>query len=135
MHKVLIIDGDFSSAKKIASALAKSGFEVMAASSQSEGLKITDDDCPDAIVVKDSPPQLDGFKLCQPIRRIFDIPLILLGDKPEREVYLPTLESEADWNYYMHLPVNYDELAAKIKVLLWRYGKAELPCRKEATKC
>ena len=52
--------------------------------------------------------------------------LSLLGDKPGREVYLPTLEFETCWNYYMRLPVNYDELAVRIKVLLWRYGKAKL---------
>jgi DNA-binding response OmpR family regulator len=79
-----------------------------------------------AIVVKDSPPRLDGFKLCQPIRRIFNLPLILLGDKQEAEVYSSSLDVPTDWDYYMQLPINYDELAARIKVLLWRYEKAEL---------
>jgi DNA-binding response OmpR family regulator len=124
--KVLVIDGDFSSAKKIAPTFAESGFEMMVALCESAELKIADEHFLNAIVVKDSPLQLDGFKLCQPIRRIFNLLLILLGDKPEIEVYSSRLDVSTDWGYYMQSPINYDELATRIKVLLWRYEKAEL---------
>ena len=127
MHKILVIDSDSSSAKRIASALTKSGFEVIIASSESEGLKLVDEVSPDAVVVSDNASRLDGFKLCRRIRHLFDLPLILLGDKPEEELYPPTVEGGADWDYYMRLPVKHEELAARIKVLLWRYGKAGRP--------
>jgi DNA-binding response OmpR family regulator len=127
IYKVLVIDSNHFSAEKIASALAKSGLETMVASSECEALDIADERSPDAIVIRDNPPQLDGFKLCEPIRRVFDLPLILLGDKPETEVYLPNIESPTDWDYYMHLPIDYGELVARIKILLWRYGKQEKP--------
>jgi DNA-binding response OmpR family regulator len=104
---------------------------MMVALCESVGLKMADERSPDAVVIRNSPPQLDGSKLCQQIRRLFDLPLILLGDKPEEEVYPPTFEVGADWDYYMHWPTNYEELAARIKVLLWRYGKAELPHRND----
>ena len=127
MHKILVIDGDFLLAKRLASALAEAGFETIEALSESAGLKMADERSPDAIVVRDGLPQLGGFKLCRAIHRIFDLPLILLGDKPETEVYSPNLDIPTDWDYYMRLPINYGELAARLKVLLWRYGKAELP--------
>ena len=130
MYKVLVIDDGVPSSKRIASALTESGFEVIVASSESEGLNTADEASPDAIVVRDNPSHLDGFKLCQPLRRIFNLPLILLGDKSEAEVYPLTFKAPADWDYYMPLPINYEELAARIKVLLWRYGKAELPHRR-----
>ena len=131
MHKVLVINGDLSSATKIASALTKSGFGMMVALCESVGLNMADARSPDAVVVRDSPPQLDGFRLCRPLRRIFNLPLILLGDKPETEVYSPNPEVSTDWDYYMRLPISYEELAARIKVLLWRYGKTEIPVAKE----
>jgi len=131
MHSVLVIDSDPASAKKIDSALTGSGFEVMVASSELAGLKIVDKAFPDAVVVRDSPPRLDSFTLCWQIHRLFNLPLILLDDKSEEEVYSPTFEVRADWDYYMHLPINYDELTARIRVLLWRYGKAELPHRND----
>jgi len=127
MHSVLVIDSDPTSAKKIVSALTQSGFEVMVASSESAGLKIMDKAFPDAVIVRDSSSQLNGSKLYWRIRHLFDLPLILLGDKPEEEVYPPTLETDADWDYYMHLPISYEELAARLKVLLWRYGKGGKP--------
>lgn len=127
MHKVLVIDGGVPSSKRIASALTESGFEVIVASSEAEGLKMADEASPDAIVVRDNPSHLDGFKLCQPLRRLFNLPLILLGDKSEAEVYPPTFKAPADWDYYMPLPINCEELAARIKVLLWRYGRVSKP--------
>jgi DNA-binding response OmpR family regulator len=127
MHKVLVIDSNPASAKGIVSSLTKSGFEVMVASSESAGLKIKDKTSPDAVVVRDDSTQLEGFKLCKTIRNLFDLPLILLCDKSEEEVYSPDLNVPTDWDYYMHLPISYGELAARIKVLLWRYGKGEKP--------
>ena len=134
MHKVLVIDGDFLSAKRLASALTESGFETLVALSESAGLKMADERSPDAIVVRDGLPQLGGVKLCKAIHHIFGLPLILLGDKPESEVYSSDLDIPTDWDYYMQLPINFDEMAAKIKVLLWRYGKAELLYRKGSNK-
>jgi len=131
MHKILLIDSNCASANKIASALTKSGFEVIIASSESEGLKLAEDVSPNSIVVSDNTSQLNGSKLCRRIRHLFDLPIILLSDKPEDEVYPLTLKGGADWSYYMRFPMSYQELAARIKVLLWRYGKAEMPRSQE----
>ena len=125
MYRILFKDSDSASTKKIASALTKSGFEVMTVSSESEGLKMVNEISLDAVVIEESS-QLDGSKLCQQIR-LFDLPLILIGDKPEEEAYTPDMKIPSDWNYYMVSPINYEELAARIKVLLWRYGKAGKP--------
>jgi len=127
MYKVLVIDANIHSAQETASALTKSGFEVITASSEPGGLKIADEVFLDAVVVKDGSPQLDSHKLCQRIRHLLDLPVILLGNKQETEVYHTAFEAGADWDCYMCLPINYEILAARIKVLLWRYGKAELP--------
>ena len=127
MRQILLIDSDSVSARKIASALAKSGFEMIIASSESEGLSLIDEVSPDGVVVSDNTSQLDGSKLCRRIRHLFDFPIILLGDKPEEEIYPLAFKGRAEWDYYMRLPISYEELTARIKVLLWRYGKAELP--------
>ena len=127
--KVLIIDSDAGTAKRLASALTQSAFEVMVASPDPAKPEIVHECCPDAIVLKDKPPQCDGHKLCQQIRQLSSIPIILLGDKPENGVYLET-KTSVHWNYYMQWPVSYAELAARIKVLVWRYAKLEKNSRK-----
>jgi len=123
MYRVLIVDSGSAPTRKIASALTESGFEVITASFESEGLKIADWAFPDVIIIKESS-QLDGHKLCQHIRYLFDLPIILVDDKPEEEVYPTNIENGTDWDFYMRLPISHQELVARIKVLLRRYGKA-----------
>lgn len=127
VNKVFIIGTDDRSVTEIASALTKSGFEVMTASGESTALKTARESSPDAIVVRDNPPRLDGFMLCEQIYHRFALPLILLGNRSETQVYSQALGSPPDWDYYMRLPIDYNELAGRIKVLLWRYGKGEKP--------
>ena len=91
MRKVLIINSNHSSTEKIASVLTESGFEVTNVATEWEGLKLIDEFSPDAIIVKDDPTQIDGSNLCQQIRQLFVLPLILLGDRPEEEIYPQTL--------------------------------------------
>lgn len=127
MNKVLVIGSDSRSVREIASPLTKSGFEVMTALGESTALKTVRESSPDAILVRHSPPRLDGFTLCGQIYHRFALPIILLGNQPETQAYQSSPESLPDWDYYMCLPIDYNELAARIKVLLWHYGKGEKP--------
>ena len=130
MHKVLVIDSSLTSAESLTSALSKSGFEVVLASSELEGFRVGDEIYPDAIVVRDSPPKLNGVRFCRALRNLFNLPLILLSRQREKEVYSQNAEGKLEWDYYMHLPVNDDELVARLRVLLWRYGKGKRPGEK-----
>jgi len=133
-HNVLLIDNDLASAKKMASAIAELGFEVVITPPELGMSEVVDKVSPDTIIVRDRTPQFDGFMLCYQIRRSFDLPLILLGDKLEKEVYPPTFKAGADWNYYMELPISYGELAARIKALLWRCGKSVSKYRNDGSR-
>ena len=127
--KVLIIDSDAGTAKRLASVLAEEDFEAIVASPHLVKPEMMEEHCPDAIVLRDKPPQCDGHKLCQQIRQLSSVPIILLGDKPENGVYLDA-KAAFHWNYYMQWPASYAELVARLKVLLWRYGKLDRIARK-----
>jgi DNA-binding response OmpR family regulator len=127
MCKVLLVCCNPASANGIASELSKCGFETDVALSETEGAKLLGELSPDAVVVNSNSATSEGSTLCQRIRDGFNLPVILLGNDPEERVYISASEHRADWDYYMRLPVNYEELAARLKVLLWRYGKAEKP--------
>lgn len=101
----------------IISILARSGFELIV-TSPDLGLEVIDKLSPNVAIVRDNPPQLDGYQLCQEIHHLFDLPLILLGEKPEKEVYTQALEVGAD--FYMTWPLHHLELAARIRALLRR---------------
>ena len=125
--RVLVVDSDDPSAREVASALIQSGFRVMLAPDKSTAVRLLRE-CPlDIIVVRDNPPRLDGFMLCRQVHHRFALPLILLSDKPETQAYRSSRETPTDWGYYIRLPIDYNELAARIKILLWHYGKGEKP--------
>lgn len=128
LNKVLVVDSNLSLTTEIASALTKAGFEMMVAVHKSTDVTLIHECLPDIIIVTDNPPQLDGFMFCREIHYRFTLlPVILLGNRPETQVYSQNLETPPDWDYYMRLPIDYNELAARIKVLLCRYGKGEKP--------
>ena len=122
-------------ARKTAAKLSGAGFDVAQACSGKQGIEMADEICPDVVVVRDSASRQNGFDFCQQARNLYGLPLILLGDAPETEMYSSVPGKAKNWDYYMSYPVNYAELAARINILLWRYGKAGKPgARKEAEK-
>ena len=123
MYKVLVVATDPASARDMRSGLESSGFDVIVGHGGSLGLDIADSQSPDAIVVRDTPSELDGFEFCNVLHNLFNLPLILVGDKPRTNVY-SVLEAADD---YVEAPISYRELAARINTLLWRYGKAKSP--------
>ncbi len=127
MHSVLIIDSEKSSANRLVSALDRAGFEVRVASSEVEGISQAGDGFPDVILVKDRPPKIDGLVACRELRHRYNLPLILMGDREIKDVCPERLAEPVDWDYYMNTPISTIELVARIKALLWRYGKIERP--------
>ena len=100
---------------------------MIIALSESEGLRVADDVSPDGVVVRDNASQLHGLNLCRRIRHLFDLPLILLGDKPEEEVYPSTFKAGADWDYYMRSPAKCGGASSSHKglaVALWKGREA-----------
>jgi DNA-binding response OmpR family regulator len=131
MKKILVIAVAANSTdflEKLASTLARSGLELMI-TSPGLGLEVIDTVSPDVAIVRDNSPQLDGYQLCQEIRHLFDLPLILLGDKPETGTYSQALEAGAD--FYMTWPLHYLELAARVRALLRRYNRREVMMKVE----
>jgi len=128
MRRVLLIDGSQEQAQKMAMALSQIELEVVVASSEPDRSRLTDASV-DAVIISDDGSRLDGPEICYRIRCLRNLPIILLGNRPEEEIYRPGTDELADWDYYLQRPINHEELAARVKVLFWRYGKTQLPRR------
>jgi two-component system alkaline phosphatase synthesis response regulator PhoP/OmpR family response regulator RpaB len=85
---------------------------------------------PDLIILDLNLPDLDGIKLCQNIRRISEIPIIMLTARESLADKVRGLNSGAD--DYIVKPFEYLELAARIRACL-RRSSSEQCCGKE--KC
>ena len=97
------------------------GYNVEAAYDGEEALKIFDPEKHDLILLDLMLPKIDGLDVCQKIRAVSDVPIIMLTAKGEDMDKIMGLEYGAD--DYMTKPFNMLELKARIKTVLRRSGK------------
>lgn len=115
--KVLIIEDEQSIRKFLYINLNREGFEVLEADSGEEGLKIANRVKPKVIILDLMLPGIDGFEVCQEIRKtIPNTIIIMLTAKSQDMDKIMGLELGAD--DYMIKPFNPLELVARIRANL-----------------
>jgi OmpR family response regulator RpaB len=100
------------------------GYTVVTAADGDEALAVYKKELPNLIILDIMMPKLDGYGVCQEIRKDSDIPIIMLtalGDVADR---ITGLELGAD--DYVIKPFSPKELEARIKAILRRVDKMSL---------
>lgn len=82
-EKILIVDDDIDMQAILRLYLEKEGFIVFTAEDSYSALSIVKDEVPELIILDVMMPHLDGFELCQYIRRITNIPILFFSSKVE----------------------------------------------------
>ena len=118
MSKVLVADDDINIVKLIKLYLEKEDFSVCTASNGTEALEMYKRENPSIIVLDIMMPELDGNGVCREIRKISDVPIIMLTAKGETFDKVLSLELGAD--DYIVKPFEPKELIARIKAILRR---------------
>jgi DNA-binding response OmpR family regulator len=118
MTKILIIDDDEKLARLVQLFLRQQGYEVHAASSGLQGLQLAYDLHPDLVVLDIMMPGMDGWSVCNRLRDVSDVPVIMLTAKDGERNVVEGLESGAD--DYVVKPFSMAELLARIRALLRR---------------
>jgi len=77
-NKVLVIDDDARFLRMVEQVLTRKGYEVLAAGSGQEGLKLLFNHRPDLVLLDVVMPKMDGWQACERIRDISDVPVIIL---------------------------------------------------------
>ncbi len=122
--KILVIDDDPSlrEALQIGVQFQWEDAEVLTAVDGEEGLERFFQDEPDVVLLDVAMPRMNGFEVLEHIRRISDVPVIMLTARGEELDQVRGLELGAD--DYVAKPFSYLALMARIKAVLRR---AELP--------
>lgn len=100
--------------------LDKEGYKVLTASDGESGLLIARETMPSVVILDVMLPKLDGFQVCQLLRRDTDIPILMLTAKAEEVDRVVGLELGAD--DYVTKPFSMRELMARVKALIRRSG-------------
>jgi len=122
---ILVADDEASIRRILETRLSMIGYKVVTASDGKEALKLFKDYEPDLVVLDVMMPKLDGYGVCQELRKDSDVPIVMLtalGDVADR---ITGLELGAD--DYVVKPFSPKELEARIRCVLRRIDKEQIP--------
>ena len=121
--RVLVVDDEDKIRQVIGIYLANEGYQVGEAIDGEEALRKFRAEAWDLIVLDVMMPKLDGVTVCQEIRKVSKVPIIMLTAKNDEVDRILGLEFGAD--DYMGKPFSPRELVARIKAILRRTGSGE----------
>nr|YP_009396910.1 putative transcriptional regulator OmpR [Ophidocladus simpliciusculus]ARW66096.1 putative transcriptional regulator OmpR [Ophidocladus simpliciusculus] len=123
-EKILIVDDETSIRRILETRLSMIGYEVVSASDGEEALTIFRKEYPTLVILDVMMPKLDGYGVCQELRKESNVPIIMLtalGDVSDR---ITGLELGAD--DYIVKPFSPKELEARIRSVLRRIDTVNL---------
>ena len=105
--------------------LEKEGFEIVTAERGDEAVKLFRASPPNLMLLDVMLPGMDGWQVCREVRKISNIPIIMLTAKDETFDKVLGLELGAD--DYIVKPFDMKELVARIKAVIRRFQAADTP--------
>jgi two-component system response regulator RpaA len=121
MPRILVIDDDAAIAELVAINLEMAGYEVTHAEDGIKGQALAIQLLPDLIVLDLMLPRVDGFTVCQRLRRddrTSDIPVLMLTALSQTQDKVEGFNSGAD--DYLTKPFELEEMLARVRALLRR---------------
>lgn len=119
---ILVVDDKESLRLMVKSYLAQEGFRVVTAANGRDALFMARQEKPDLILLDLMMPEMGGYEFMRAHSREADTPTIILTAKVEESDMVLGLELGAD--DYVTKPFSMRELAARIRAVLRRAGKA-----------
>ena len=119
--KIMVVDDDPNIRELVRLYLEKEGFEVTCAERGDEAVKMFRATPPNLMLLD----VMDGWQVCREVRKISNIPIIMLTAKDETFDKVLGLELGAD--DYIVKPFDMKELVARIKAVIRRFQVAEAP--------
>ena len=121
MPRILVIDDDAAIAELVAINLEMAGYEVTQAEDGIKGQALAIQMLPDLIMLDLMLPRVDGFTVCQRLRRddrTADIPVLMLTALSQTQDKVEGFNSGAD--DYLTKPFELEEMLARVRALLRR---------------
>ncbi len=115
---LLLVDDDPTLLSILARRMAREGYEVRTASSGTQALTMLEQRWPALLIVDLMMPGMDGSELCARVKRIADLPIIVLSAVDASEAKVRALEDYAE--DYITKPFDPDELVARVQRVLLR---------------
>lgn len=119
MNRILVVDDDPNIRELVHVLLRNDGFDVTEAINGIDALDKLGVTRYDLIILDIMMPEMDGWQLCEELRRYYDMPLLMLTAKGETSQKVRGFQLGAD--DYLVKPFDPPELSVRVKALLKRY--------------
>ncbi len=120
--KIIVIDSDRQS-RKLISRILKDKYEVISASSFSEGYSLITSHSPDIIIIDPLCPKKEGVSLISSVREWSNCPIIAVASNATESAAVNTILAGAD--DYIRKPFFEEELLVRIKMSIRRISAIE----------
>jgi len=117
-EKILVIEDDHAIVNLLQRGLVHEGYDIAVAMDGFSGMRAVREEKPDLVILDWMLPKMDGLAVCQDIREIGSIPILMLTAKDAVRNRIEGLDSGAD--DYMVKPFDLNELLARVRALLRR---------------
>jgi two-component system, OmpR family, KDP operon response regulator KdpE len=122
--RVLIVEDDDEMSRVLQLDLKRNGYEAVIARNGLEGLRVYQNTQPDLVVLDVALPLMDGLTVCQRIRELSDVPILMMtAHAVSEEEIAEGLNLGAD--EYMLKPLRNMEFHARVRALLRRAKLSE----------
>ncbi|MGZ6346325.1 MAG: response regulator [Anaerolineales bacterium] len=118
MKTILVVDDEPKIVKLVRDYLERAGFELRVASNGKIALSMAHSEKPDLIILDLGLPQMDGLDVTRELRKVSNVPIIMLTGRSEESDKLIGLELGAD--DYVTKPFSPKELVARARALFRR---------------
>ena len=113
--KVLVVDDDYNLRKFISANLEARGYSVTQAADGIEAMSLFGSQDPDIIILDITMPRMDGFEVCRLVRKVSNVPIIMLSARQDVSDKARCFEFGA--NEYMTKPFGLREFLARIEAV------------------
>ena len=118
MKTILVVDDESKIVKLVRDYLERAGFGVRVAADGKSALSLVRLEKPDMVILDLGLPQMDGLDVTRELRKVSNVPVIMLTGRSEETDKLIGLELGAD--DYITKPFSPKELVARVRVLFRR---------------
>lgn len=118
VKKILLVDDELRMLDLLSLYLTPKGYNCLKMTTARQAIQYLEEDKAEIILLDVMLPDMDGWEACQEIRKNWDIPIIMLTARSEKNDIVKGLKMGAD--DYISKPFDEEELLARIDAVLRR---------------
>ncbi|XID93787.1 response regulator transcription factor [Paenibacillaceae bacterium WGS1546] len=118
MKTILVVDDESKIREVVVSYLKKEGFQALEAETGADAIQIVQNEAVDFVILDLMLPDMEGEQVCQSIRQIHSVPILMLTAKVSENNRIKGLSVGAD--DYLIKPFDPREVVARVRAILRR---------------